>query len=118
MSISARVAAIMVDCNDVEAMVAFWGEVLGLESKGRHGDYVWMSSVSENGPALAFQQVPEPRTGKNRLHLDVTTSDPEAVIAMVIELGGSRVEDHEMQGFGWTVLSDPEGNVFCVAGAE
>lgn len=118
MSVPVSVGAVMVDCNDLEGMVAFWGEVLGLESKGRHGGYVWMSSIGENGPALAFQQVPEPPVGKNRLHLDLISSDPDSLVAKVIELGGSRVEDHEMEGFHWTVLSDPEGNVFCVAAGE
>lgn len=118
MSVPARVSTVTIDCNDLDGMVTFWGEVLGLEAQGRHEEYVWMSSVSEGGPALAFQQVPEPRVGKNRLHLDLASPDPEAFVAKVIELGGSRVEDHEMQGFHWTVLSDPEGNVFCVAAAQ
>jgi catechol 2,3-dioxygenase-like lactoylglutathione lyase family enzyme len=108
----------MVDCNDLEGMVAFWGGVLGLELGGRHGDYVWMSGISDGGPALAFQQVAEPRVGKNRLHLDLISPDPDALIARVIDLGGSRVEDHEMADFHWTVLADPEGNVFCVAAGE
>ncbi len=40
------------------------------------------------------------------------------MIARVLDLGGSRVEDHEIQGFHWTVLADPEGNEFCVAGGH
>jgi len=115
MSVPAKVAAVMVDCNDVDVMVAFWGEVLDLEVKARYPDYVFMSRVSDQGPALAFQQVPEPRLGKNRLHLDLTSDDPESLAAHVIKLGGSRVEEHEMDGgISWTVLADPEGNVFCV----
>ncbi len=40
------------------------------------------------------------------------------MIARVLELGGSRIEDHEIMGFHWTVLGDPEGNEFCVAGGH
>ena len=111
----ATVSTIMVDCNDLEGMVAFWSNVLGLREKSRFPGFVWLSRVSERGPALAFQQVPEPRHGKNRIHLDLTVGDPERLIARVVELGGRRVEDHEIAGFHWDVLADPEGNVFCVA---
>lgn len=109
----------MVDCNDMDTMVGFWGELLALEVKARYPGYVFMSRLSEGGAALAFQQVPESRTEKNRLHLDLIADDREAFVARVLELGGTRVEDHEIgDGFHWTVLSDPEGNVFCVTEPE
>lgn len=114
---NAVVGTIMIDCNDIDAMTTFWGEVLGLEQKVRYPKYVWLSRLSKGGPALAFQQVPEPRQGKNRLHLDLVSDDPAAFTARVLELGGSRVEDHEVEGFHWSVLADPEGNVFCVTKA-
>ena len=115
MSDGASVGAVMVDCNDIDVMVAFWGQLLDLDVKARYPDYVFMSRVSKDGPALAFQRVSEPRVGKNRIHLDLTAPNPETIISRVLELGGSRVADHTMaDGFGWSVLSDPEGNVFCV----
>ena len=95
-------------------MVEFWKTALNLEEKARFPDYVWLSGLSDNGPALAFQRVPEPREGKNRIHLDLSSDDPAAFTQHVINLGGSHVEDHEMSGFHWMVLADPEGNVFCV----
>ncbi len=117
MSTSAFVGTVMIDCNDLDAMVKFWSEALGLEEKARYPDYVWLSRLGEKGPALAFQRVPEPRQGKNRIHLDIAAEDPEAFAAHIIELGGSKVEDHESHGFRWSVLADPEGNVFCVISA-
>lgn len=117
MSTSAFVGTIMIDCNDLDAMANFWCAALGLEEKVRYPNYVWLSRLSERGPALAFQKVPEPRQGKNRIHLDLTAEDPESFVERVIELGGSRVEDHEVHGFHWSVLADPEGNVFCVTAA-
>ncbi|MDJ0925717.1 MAG: VOC family protein [Acidimicrobiia bacterium] len=118
MSTAAFVGTIMVDCNDIDSMVSFWSRALGLEEKVRYPNYVWLSRVSERGPSLAFQKVSEARQGKNRIHLDLSAEDPEAFAAHVIELGGSRVEDREMDGFRWSVLADPEGNVFCVAPAD
>lgn len=118
MSAAAFVGTIMVDCNDLEAMATFWSETLGLEEKVRYPGYVWLGRVCDGGPALAFQQVPEPRVGKNRIHLDLATADPEAFAARVLELGGSKVEDHAVADFHWSVFADPEGNVFCVTKAD
>ena len=118
MSTEASVGSIMIDCNDIEAVVEFWSAVLDLEVKARYPSYVFMSRVCEGGPALAFQQVPVPRAGKNRTHIDLSAVEPEAFIEKAIELGASRIEDHELSGFHWTVLADPEGNVFCVSKAH
>ncbi len=111
---SAFVGTVMVDCNDLDAMVEFWSKALDLEEKARYPSYVWLGALGEKGPALAFQRVSEPREGKNRLHLDLVAEDPEAFARQVIELGGSHVDDRESSGFHWKVLADPEGNVFCV----
>lgn len=111
---STFVATIMIDCNDLEGMVAFWKQALNLEEGLRYPDYVWLSSVGENGPALAFQRVPEPRVGKNRIHLDMISEDPAAFVEKIVGLGGSKVEDRGTSDFRWTVLADPEGNEFCV----
>lgn len=118
MSAEAFVGTIMIDCNDLDGMANFWKEALGLEEKVRYPGYVWLSRLSEKGPALAFQKVPEPRVGKNRIHLDLASADPKALTERVLSLGGSEVEDHEVSGFHWSVLADPEGNVFCVTAAD
>ena len=110
----ARVASIMLDCNDLDAMVSFWGSILEVKEKNRFPGYVWMTRISRGGPALAFQQVTAKKAVKNRLHLDLTTDDPEMLITRVEELGGSRLHDHDIAGFHWTVCADPEGNEFCV----
>ena len=117
MTAAGFVSTVMIDCTDIDVMVTFWKELLGLEEKVRYPDYVWLSRLSESGPALAFQRVPEPRTGKNRIHLDLAAEDPEALVRRVVDLGGAREEDHQMADFHWSVLSDPEGNVFCVTQA-
>ena len=117
MNTSAFVGTVMIDCNDIDTMVEFWSKALELEEKARYPSYVWLGRLGEKGPALAFQRVPEPRQGKNRVHLDVAAEDPEAFTERVIALGGSRVEDHQMGDFHWSVLADPEGNVFCVSQA-
>jgi catechol 2,3-dioxygenase-like lactoylglutathione lyase family enzyme len=117
MSTDAFVGTIMIDCNDIETMTTFWSRALGLDEEVRYPNYVWLSRLGEKGPALAFQLVPEPRQGKNRIHLDIGAEDPEAFVAHIIELGGAKIEDHEVNGFRWSILADPEGNLFCVTPA-
>ena len=112
----ARAGAIMVDCADLDRMVAFWGTVLGLEERGRYPSYVFMSRMGNAGPALAFQLVPETKQLKNRLHLDLAVDDRAGFIAKALELGATEVETHTLDnGFAWTVMADPEGNEFCVS---
>jgi catechol 2,3-dioxygenase-like lactoylglutathione lyase family enzyme len=110
----AHVGTIMLDCADLDTMIAFWTEALGLEEKVRFAGYVWLSRISHGGPALAFQQVPEAKQGKNRMHFDLSSPDPEAFMANIERLGGSRLRSHEAEGITWTVCADPEGNEFCV----
>ena len=112
----ARVATIMIDANDTERLVAFWTRLLGLDERFRVPGFVWLLRVSPGGPALAFQQVPEPKPAtKNRLHLDIHGPDAAAILAKVDELGGTRLEERRAGDFTWTVCADPEGNEFCVA---
>jgi predicted enzyme related to lactoylglutathione lyase len=54
---------------------------------------------------------------KNRVHVDLVTDDREAEIARLVELGAKRGDDHAEFGHTWTVMSDPEGNEFCLAPA-
>ncbi len=49
------------------------------------------------------------------MHLDVTASDVDAEVARLVGLGATRVADMEEYGYTWTVMTDPEGNEFCVA---
>jgi predicted enzyme related to lactoylglutathione lyase len=63
----------------------------------------------------SFIKVPEHKSVKNRLHVDVTADDREVEVARLMGLGGSRASDHDEWGAVWTVMADPEGNEFCVA---
>jgi predicted enzyme related to lactoylglutathione lyase len=110
----ARVGTIMIDCHDPAALFEFWSKIVGVEVEHRYPAYIFTTTLPGNHIRLAFQQVPEDKVVKNRLHLDVAHTDPAALIALVESLGGSRIEDHQTGDFGWTVLADPEGNEFCV----
>jgi predicted enzyme related to lactoylglutathione lyase len=114
----ARVGAIMIDCHDPTVLMDFWSQIVGVESAQEFPNYIFGTKLPGNHIRLAFQKVPEKKKVKNRLHLDLTHEDPEALIEKVETLGGSRIADHEISGFHWTVLADPEGNEFCITAAH
>ncbi|MFF8866179.1 VOC family protein [Streptomyces sp. NPDC015139] len=105
-----HINALIVDATDPERMAAFWAELLGRPVVGRTGPYVWLRR--ENGLGLGFQQTAEPKSGKNRMHFDVTSPDPASEQQRVEALGGRRLEQYADGGF--LVMADPQGNEFCI----
>ncbi|MEV7951526.1 VOC family protein [Streptomyces rubiginosohelvolus] len=115
-----------IDCADPVALARFWCSVLDYEVQGvEEGEEVVTigpPSVPEGKnrpgpvpPALTFARVPEGKTLKNRLHVDVNPTDREQdeEVERLLALGARRA-DVGQGGASWVVLSDPEGNEFCV----
>ncbi len=100
------------DCTDVVRMAAFWSASLGLPCAPDGNEYF---TRIDGKPNWFFIQVPEPKTAKNRNHLDFHVADREAEVVRLTELGATRVDEHDEWGIRWTVMTDPEGNEFCVA---
>jgi Glyoxalase-like domain len=114
-----RLGNISIDCEDVLRVANFWSAVL--ERPLDEGSFELFASIGGTDPARSepawyFNQVPEAKSSKNRMHVDLTTPDPAAVDHLVA-LGATLVEEHELAGADhrWTVMRDPEGNEFCVA---
>ena len=86
---------INVDCDDLDAMVAFYTAALGYEPFGSAGDrYRSIVAPDGNGPKLVFQKVPEPKLAKNRVHLDLIVGDRiEEETERFVGLGATRVSD-------------------------
>jgi Glyoxalase-like domain len=123
-----RLTEIVVDCHDPVAQAGFWAAALGYHvvrtEEGQAEIAPWPQEppdLAERArqapivPTLVFVTVPEDKTVKNRLHLDIRPVDgsPEAEVERLIGLGARRA------GVGdgtqpWAVLADPEGNEFCV----
>ncbi|SDE41210.1 Glyoxalase-like domain-containing protein [Blastococcus fimeti] len=124
----ARIRDVVVDCGHPASLARFWAAVLdgyavapydeaelarlraaGIDSS-EDDPTVLVEPGPEGGPRLFFQLVPEPRTGKNRLHLDLRCDDVDGEIARIADLGGrvqDTFDDH-------VLLVDPEGNEFCL----
>ena len=112
--------SIVLDCTDPDALVDFWRAALAYRPVGSPPGYrVLVPTEGEQpGPVLILQEVPEPKQGKNRMHLDVhpPVGTVEEHIRRLEELGGQRVGQWvaEIPGVRWQVMSDPAGNELCV----
>lgn len=111
-----QLGMITIDCADPRGLAAFWTKALGVEVDQDHeGDFLILHAAAEGGPVFAFQRVPEPRAGKNRVHVDFGTDDLEKEVERLTGLGAKKLDEHKMPGLSWTTLADPVGNEFCVA---
>ena len=114
----AVVRTITVDCRDPYRLAQFWSQVFGtsMHPDDYPDDPEAIVNIGLEQPALLFVCVPEPKSVKNRVHLDLEPSQPRDVdVARLQELGATWVDDHRRpDGTGWVVLADPEGNEFCV----
>jgi len=106
---------VTIDCAEPKELARFWTEALNTTiAQDIQGEFLVLAPAREGGVALGLQKVPEPKAGKNRVHIDLGTADRAAEVARLVELGAAVVEEHIYPGFAWTVLTDPAGNEFCV----
>ena len=113
-----------VDCHDPYAIGLFWLQVLDgyaedpEEPNNPDDPELFMTGP---GPNILFIKVPETKTVKNRLHLDLgpTSSTRDEEVDRLTALGATLVDDRRNpDGSGWAVLTDPEGNEFCVVRSQ
>jgi catechol 2,3-dioxygenase-like lactoylglutathione lyase family enzyme len=110
-----RVGSVVIDCNDVATMSAFWREALGYAPRDEpDDDWAILTDPAGAGPNVSIQLVPEPRVGKNRLHLDLYTTDQAGEVERLFAAGATRHPRTPEPDEDFVVLADPEGNLFCV----
>jgi len=107
---------LVLDCSDPQQLMEFWREALGY--RVYYSDASMVVLVPDEGSAspLVLQKVPEPRMGKNRMHLDIVAHEIEPEIQRLEALGAKRLHD-DVRSVGethWVTLVDPEANEFCV----
>jgi hypothetical protein len=120
---------VVIDCHDVKKQARWWAEALDWKVVYDTEDECvivpsWVDETVRRttpwervGPGMVFVPVPEGKSVKNRLHIDLaphTSQDRDAEIARLERLGATRVDVGQPAEVSWTVLSDPEGNEFCV----
>ena len=108
-----KLGEIVIDCHDPARLAEFWQRVLG--GYVVRQSHEWVSLEPPTGLTVAFQLVPEDKSVKNRVHLDVDVGDLEEATAAAEAIGARRVGEvvyDELGGF--QVMADPEGNEFCL----
>jgi predicted enzyme related to lactoylglutathione lyase len=107
---------IVVDAHDLPRLARFWAEALRWTMLSQRPREVVIGPSLDAPIGICFMPVDEPKSMKNRLHLDLTTSadDRDAEIERLLGLGARRVDIGQTGEESWTVLADPEGNEFCV----
>jgi hypothetical protein len=137
---------IVIDCADPATLAGFWAEALGYQIQDPPAGYAdwpaflqsigvpeseWNSASAVvdpagAGPRIFFQQVPEPKTAKNRLHLDLNVGGPHGTpveerrervaveVTRLEKLGAVTQGSMDKMGEHWVVMRDPEGNEYCV----
>jgi catechol 2,3-dioxygenase-like lactoylglutathione lyase family enzyme len=113
-----RIQCLCIDTPDPARIASFWGEALGWRRTFEEEDQVCLEPPAgspEDGiaPDLLFLKVPEDKSVKNRLHLDLRPADQSAEVARLESLGARRVTIGQGDA-GWVVMADPDGNEFDV----
>ncbi|KUH40421.1 MULTISPECIES: VOC family protein [Streptomyces] len=114
------IAAVVVDCADPGAMARFWGEAMHWTVHEVTDDHALLRSAEGVGPYLEFLRTPHLKDLRHRAHLDLAPHpfdrDAHAAEVARLEALGATPADAGRGGFPWQVLTDPEGNEFCVLG--
>ena len=108
---------LVLDCAEPTRLAEFWREALDYRDHYTGAKLVVLVPTEGTASPLLLQEVPEPKAGKNRMHLDIVVDDVEAEVRRLQALGARRIDDG-VQRFGgtrWVRMSDPEQNEFCVS---
>ena len=111
------IAALAVDCAEPAALADWWRRLLGGSVEVDDDGDATLYTLDVDELTIDFARVPEAKTVKNRLHLDLRTTDLGAAIEQAIALGATRADDI-YDGGRWQVMRDPEGNEFCLLRPE
>src|SRR3984893_13513901 len=107
--------AVAIDCADAAALARFWAAVLGrrvAEDSTAEPALLLPADGGAIGPPITFHKVPEPKTVKNRLHLDLISDTFDAENERLLSLGARKLRDLQADKARWTTFADIEGNEF------
>jgi catechol 2,3-dioxygenase-like lactoylglutathione lyase family enzyme len=108
-----RLGSTVINCADIERMTRFWSRALGLVPSPTEpgGDF---RVLRGDGSNLSLQRSRTPVTARDQMHLDLYSPDQAAEVERLTALGATFVRHHEEPDDDYVVMTDPEGNEFCV----
>jgi catechol-2,3-dioxygenase len=111
-----RIAALAIDAAQPRVVADFWCAVLGWQVAETDDDIVSIGAPDGSWPTIDLVAVPEGKTVKNRLHLDLRADgrSTKAELDRLLELGARHADVGQGPDVSWVVLADPEGNEFCL----
>ena len=112
------VETITIDCSEPDRLAAWWARALrGAVTAVMPGEFVLVTH--DGGGKLGFLRVDELVLVKNRVHVDFSVADLETEVERLVSLGATESAHHSFgEDFRWVVLTDPDGNAFCLAAAQ
>ena len=102
-----------IDVADVDRSAQFWIALLGVRVAKRADNYLFFERQGD-GPALYVQKVPEKKTAKTRVHLDIAVGNLDTAVARAVAIGAKKVQSFAEGEMGHVVMEDPDGNEFCL----
>ena len=114
---SLKLGYVTFDAADAGGLASFWAGVLQRQvDAGASESFATVGATGDEPlrPAFMFIQVPEPKVGKNRVHVDLLSADWRAEVDRVVGLGATKVGEFDESGAVWATFADPEGNLFDV----
>jgi hypothetical protein len=115
-TMTSRTAVIAIDAVRPQVVADFWCAALGWEVVEADADGVSIAPADGTWPTIDVVAVPEAKSVKNRLHLDLRSDGCSTAdeLERLLELGARRVDVGQGPDVSWVVLADPEGNEFCL----
>jgi hypothetical protein len=117
---STSLLGISFDCADAAQTAGFWSRLLDRAlDDGATTEFasIGLATGGTDGAIWMFHRVPEGKTAKNRVHVDLVADSLEKSVAQAVDYGATWLGDFDESGFQWTTLSDPEGNEFDIVSA-
>jgi catechol 2,3-dioxygenase-like lactoylglutathione lyase family enzyme len=108
------VGSTVINTADVEKSIAFWTAALGYVVRGSDPTFAVLTDPKRRWSNVSVQLTAEPKRGRNRLHLDLYTTDQEGEVARLEALGATRPPWEYCEGADYVVMADPDGNELCV----
>jgi predicted enzyme related to lactoylglutathione lyase len=115
-AMTSRIAVIAIDAVEPRRIAEFWAAVLGWQIVEEDAEVISIAPAGSAWPTIDVVQVPERKSVKNRLHLDLRADGTTAAqeVERLLAMGARPADVGQDPDVSWTVLADPEGNEFCV----